>query len=106
MKDYLLDLLNNHDKYQAKINLLKKNQQLFHNQDEFDRYMQIENDLQFLYACIAELPERHREIIEQIYFHGFSLGNFAKVKLLSKGAIQNRKRVALCVLGELFALKS
>lgn len=105
MKDYLLELLNNHKRYTAQINVLKNHQCMFDDQDEFERFMQIERDLKKLEYCIEQLEPENKEILEHLYFRGFSMKQFGRVKLMSKSGIQYKKMVALRELRAVFMLK-
>jgi len=106
MLDYLAELLNNRKTYAAKISLLKKHQDLFHDPDEFERFAQIERDLAWLDSCIEQLDPQHREIIEQLYIRGFSMGQLGKAMHISKSGIQTRKRMAMRKLRAIFDIKA
>ena len=101
MKNCLVDLLNNRKRYTAQINMAKNHQDMTC-PDEFERLSQIERDLVRLDYCIEQLEPQNRETIENLYFKGYSMNNLGRAKLLSKGAIQNRKRVALRELRAIF----
>jgi RNA polymerase sigma factor (sigma-70 family) len=102
MSDYLLDLLNNHKRYTAKINVLKNHQSMFDDPDEFERYMQTERDLVLLDYCLQQLQPEQREVLDQLYYKGYSMKQLGRVKMLSKSGIQNRKRVAIRELRAIF----
>ena len=102
MKNCMVDLLNNRKRYTAQVNMMKSHPQMCQDPDEFERLMQLERDLVRLDFCIEQLTPKSREAIEYLYVRGYSMGNYAKARCTSKGAIQNRKRVALRELKAIF----
>ena len=102
MKDYLLDLLNNQKRYEAKMEVLKNHQCMFFDQDEFEIYMKIEQDLLHMKYCIDRLSPNSKEIIVNLYDKGFSLKQLSMAMHLCKSAVFNRKEVAIRELRTLF----
>jgi DNA-directed RNA polymerase specialized sigma24 family protein len=105
MKDYLIDLLTNHNRYEAKIGVLKNHQHLFHDQDEFEHFMCLEQDIACLKYCIGQLAPTHKEVIDYLYFKGFSLKQLGTAMRLCKTAVYNRKERAIRELRWLFGEK-
>lgn len=102
MKDYLLELLNNHQNYKAVINTMKTQQSMFNDPDEYERYMQIDRDLVFLNYCIEQLKPEYREVLTYLYFKGFSMKQLGIARHLSKSGIENQKKTAIRQLRTIF----
>ena len=94
--EHIIRTLNNHRHHQARIQLTKEKPELF-TDEELKIYQNLEKNLLIVRYCIENLRPENREVIESLYFKGYSMKDYARAKGMSKSGINNRKRAAVAV---------
>jgi len=107
MNDEMLDLLKNYNKHRVKAKALTFN--LFEPEaDAAEESRRLTAKLDFLDFCIdilGDQSQEQQELIRMLYFKGYSVRNYARVKHIAKSTADNRKAAALRELRGLFNSK-
>ena len=102
MQDYLIDLLKSRKKNMVRIKLLETNPNAMADADEVVAVQKLAKDYIWLEACIENLKPQHKDTIECLYLKGYSMHQYGRLRLITKGSVQGRKDRALRELRALF----